>query len=147
MNRMKGVTSECCLTTSCTVVKTVNYPPYTKELVERESFWLDKLKHTGFVPELIDVYKNSITMSYCGEVLNSENMPNDFYKQLSDIKTQLLYHRCFYNDWKHDNILVLQNKIYLIDFGWTPMIKEDYTCGGYATSNLTRKVGGDFFLL
>lgn len=129
------------------VVKIIDYYEFNEELFYRELFWLNALRDTGVVPKVLshNLDNFSISMNYCGEILNYNNAPKDVYKQLYNINIILLKHNCMYNDWKHGNVLVKDGKLFIIDFGWCPMIKEDYTCNYNIKSDLTIKPGGGNF--
>jgi glycosyltransferase involved in cell wall biosynthesis len=116
-----------------------------KELIIREKYWLGILSDTGFVPQLLDHINNKLVLEYCGEVLTEDNAPRDLYEQLYNINIELLKHHCYYNDWKKGNVLVREDKIYLIDFGWCPKIIEDYTCGAVINTNRIKKKSGNYF--
>ncbi len=93
-------------------------------------------------------YVNTIVMTYCGEPIKEEQLKShDIQKQLLNIIRILMENHCFYNDFTLKNVLILDNKIRLIDFEWCPMIKEDYTCNGIIDSKLTHKPCGNFFTL
>ncbi len=110
---------------------------FIKELIDREVFWLKKLAHLKFVPRLYAYDEKHIMMSYCGEVVTEK--PKDYYEQLNKIKTLLLQNHCYYNDWKPDNLLIKKGNLYLIDFGWASLIKEDMSCGGIVKTKLKCK--------
>jgi hypothetical protein len=129
------------------VEKIVDYEPYTKELFEREVYWLSKLHKTGITPKLKGYNPKTftITMSWCGEVLCNDNKPIDAFEQLYNIHIVLLQHHCFYNDWKWGNFLVKDGKITIIDFGWCPKVIEDYTCGDTLESDIEEKPAGNYY--
>ena len=129
------------------VKKIIDYNEFSEELFNREMFWLLKLQDTNIVPKVLkyNLSELSITMNYCGEPITYNNSPKDVYKQLYNIQIILLKNNCMYNDWKHGNVLVKDNKVYIIDFGWCPTIKEDYTCNNNVFSDLTVKPGGGNF--
>jgi RIO-like serine/threonine protein kinase len=128
------------------VTKEVIYKDRIHELVAREVFWLNHLKDTGFVPKILSTTANSITMEYIGPSLNKTNLPKNAESQLLQILLTLNEYACFYNDWKPENILVKDNKLYLIDFGWCPIINQDFTCNGNIKTDLLNKPSGDRFL-
>ena len=57
----------------------------------------------------------------------------------------LLKNNCFYNDWKNSNILVKDNRLTIIDFGWCSKIIEDYSCDKEVKTQLIKKPAGNFF--
>ena len=130
------------------VEKIIDYKEYSQELFNREIYWLEKLQKTNIVPKIIkyNPLTLTITMEWCGERLYEDNKPLDVYEQLFNIHMILLENHCYYNDWKYGNFLVKDNKITIIDFGWCPMVIEDYTCGGNINSKLVIKPWGNCFL-
>ena len=129
------------------VEKAIDYDGYSQELFEREVYWLTKLSYSGIVPKVFNTNPETrtITMSWCSEILSEDNKPPDTYQQLYNIHMILLENHCLYNDWKWSNFLVKEGKITIIDFGWCPLITEDYSCNGLVTTNLTAKPAGNFF--
>ena len=122
------------------VKKIVDYNKYTKELLDREEYWLKKLEPFNIAPKFIERDENSITMSYCGNTATENDFKTPYVQhQLLNILRVLLENKCFYNDFKVDNFTILNNKLYIIDFGWCPEIKEDFTCGGFTESQLKTK--------
>ena len=129
------------------VEKIVDYKHYSKELYEREVYWLNKLSDSGVTPKLLncDPKTNTITMEWCGELLCEENKPDDVYEQLYNISITLLKNNCFYNDWKAGNFLIRNGKIKIIDFGWCPKAIEDYSCNNSVDTELVEKPGENAF--
>ena len=129
------------------VEKIIDYGDYTNELFQREIYWLTKLGPTKKVPKLqrYNILTHTIVMDWCGDILCEDNKPVDVYQQLFDIHIMLLKNQCFYNDWKWGNLLVKDDKITIIDFGWCPKIVEDYTCGKDVNSQLIEKPAGNYF--
>lgn len=128
------------------VIKTIVYPKYQQELVDREVYWLTALKDTGFVPKLFKVEEVSLYLEYIGPVLSEINIPKNAESQLLQILLTLNEYNCLYNDWKPENILVKDKKLYLIDFGWCPMIQQDFSCDRKIETALNKKPSGDRFL-
>ena len=130
------------------IYKEVNYENLTNELILREIFWLTKLEQYNIAPKFIRRMNNTIVMTYCGEPITSDEIKtNNVQRQLLNIMKIFIENHCFYNDFKLDNTLILNNKISIIDFGWCPVIKEDYTCDGLIMSNLKSKPAGNWFNL
>lgn len=128
------------------VIKTIIYPNYQQELLDREVYWLTTLKDTGFVPKLLKVKDLSLYLEYIGLTISKKNIPKDAEKQVLNILLTLNEYNCLYNDWKPENLLIRNNKLYLIDFGWCPKIQQDFTCGRKIESALNKKPSGDRFL-
>ena len=72
-------------------------------------------------PKLIcaDINSMNICMTYCGELISKENLPNNWYEQFIEIKEILLKYELIIADIQYKNICVLNNIIYLIDFGFS----------------------------
>ena len=117
------------------------------ELFLREVYWLQLFDHLEFTPNLLyaDHQKFQIVMSYVGERLNDSNAPPNLYQQLFHISQQLMKLGCFYNDWKPENLTVLNDRIHIIDFGWCPLIVKDYSISG-VPSIVSSKPGGEQWL-
>ena len=130
------------------IYKTVDYGNLTEELITREIYWLRKLQPFGVSPKFIKRTFNNILMSYCGEpVTSAEFKTNDIQKQFILIMKVLNQNYCFYNDFKLDNLLILDGKLSIIDFGWCSLIKEDYTCNNTIISGLKEKPSGNWYTL
>ena len=130
------------------IYKDVNYENLTNELIVREIYWLLKLERYNISPKFIKRVDNTIVMSYCGEPITiAEFKSNNVQREFILIMKILIENYCFYNDFKLDNFLLLNNKLYIIDFGWCPSIKEDYTCNNLIISNLKTKPSGNWFTL
>lgn len=129
------------------VEKIIDYGEYSDELFKREIYWLTILHDTDIVPKLksCNPITHTITMNWCGDILSEDNKPDNLYEQLFNINLILLKNNCFYNDWKAGNLLVKDNKITLIDFGWCPRIIEDYSCDKEVKTQLTEKPSGNYF--
>jgi predicted Ser/Thr protein kinase len=85
-------------------------------LLEKEIYWLNKLKNFDRSPTIIKTDDKSITMTYCGTKVNKVNIPKDWKLQMEYMLKQLNNFNVSHNDIKNDEILVLGNKLHLIDF-------------------------------
>ena len=120
------------------VKKTVVKRKY-KKLVPNEVKWLKLLKDVDRVPYLISNEGNSIIMSYVGRRATKETLPENWKDQIKYISDQLDAYKCFHNDIKFCEILVKDEKIYLIDFQWaTSTLKESI--------ELTKRKGTKFLI-
>ncbi len=90
----------------------------------REITWLSTLTPTGIVPELISADSQTIITRYVGEPVSHENIPLDWEKQAEEILTTLTGYHCSHNDIKCDNIMILDGRLSLVDFGWSTQIDE-----------------------
>lgn len=70
-------------------------------------------------PELLNVdFENrTIKMSYCGEAITKANLPDNWESQCYEMKGMIHQIGIWHNDIFVKNILVLNNNLYLIDFG------------------------------
>ena len=83
--------------------------------------WLRKLKDFDRVPNLIDYNESdlTITMDYCGENINKNNIPENWIEQVLLILDEFREYKISHNDIKPSDILVKDEKIMMIDFGWS----------------------------
>jgi hypothetical protein len=84
----------------------------------REVYWLERLRASGIVPELVRHDADTICTRYVGEPVNQRNLPEDWPAQAEWILSALAGFGCSHNDIKCDNLMVLGGAIRLIDFGW-----------------------------
>jgi len=103
------------------VIKRYDYP----HIFEREKYWLEQLADFDRVPNIICARDNEIIMTYCGERINKDNLPGDWEEQANYIISKLKEFNCTHNDIKPEDILVKDNKLYLVDFGWALEIDEE----------------------
>lgn len=100
-----------------TVAKTVStFAEF--DILGREVGWLIELQPTGIVPRLLSHTTDTLTLDYRGEPVRQYNLPKDWREQASDILAALSGHGCSHNDIKCDNLVVLDGRLSLIDFGW-----------------------------
>lgn len=80
---------------------------------------LQKLSPFKHFPKLIgyDLRQKCIYMTFCGEQISKENIPEDWEHQLNEIKKDLVSVNVNSNDMILRNICVLKKRIYIIDFG------------------------------
>ena len=60
-----------------------------------------------------------------GERINKNNIPKDYEDQLNNIIKVLEKHNCRHNDIKPEELLVMNGKIKVVDFGWANELNED----------------------
>ena len=85
-------------------------------------------------PKLLAYDNNTICIyiSYCGTPLSSENIPNDWENQLTTIINNLKDKNIYHNDMicmsniNKGNFCVINNLLYLIDFGWASRNNPDF---------------------
>jgi serine/threonine protein kinase len=102
--------------------------------------WLDLLKDTKFTPILVSYDESLLTieMTYVGRSITSTTIPLDWELQCKHIISTLKSYNCSHNDIKPEDILVYENKLYLVDFGWATRIDLDIP------SFFPKTIGGDF---
>lgn len=88
------------------------------ETLRREVSWLRRLAHSTCIPTLLETESDLIVTQYCGEPLRPHNLPEDWRMQVANILLDLFEAGCAHNDIKCDNLVVLDGRIHLIDFGW-----------------------------
>lgn len=86
---------------------------------DREIEWLNRLRDTGIVPELLDVTTTRMVTRYVGEPVSEYTLPDDWREQAEGILAVLAEHGCAHNDIAAANILVADGRLRLIDFAWT----------------------------
>lgn len=106
------------------VIKTFNDKPIQEGLLEREIMWLERLYDFDRTPNIIKTYDNSIEMTYVGKRITKKNIPTDWESQIEYISNKLIEFGCSHNDIKPEEILVKDNKLYIVDFGWSTEIGE-----------------------
>ena len=76
-----------------------------------------------FVPIMNFDYKNNIIIEdYYKKLLNENNKPSNYIRQLKNIDNTIRKHNLYYNDYKRQHFFVKKNKIYLID--WNTLSKK-----------------------
>ncbi len=95
-------------------------------IFENEVFWLEKMASFDRVPNLVssDKRKKKIVMNYVGSMITNGNIPKNWKDQAEEIILGLKKHKCSHNDIKPSEIMVIDNKLRLIDFGWSTRIGE-----------------------
>lgn len=130
---IKGQTSIVTVVDNKIVIKkNVKFIDY--QILNREVYWMKYLNSRGYnwLPTYIDhdEGENTIKMNYCGERITKKNLPSDWENQLIKIMDDLKNEKLKHNDIKWQDVLVLDKKLYLIDFGWMSTDEDDWTCNG-----------------
>lgn len=94
----------------------------------REIKSLKLIEKYNIFPKIISFDENNYTiyLTYCGELINENNIPSNWKYQLENINLILKKFDIFHNDIWYCNLLVKDGIIYLIDFGWSTLFYEDY---------------------
>ena len=97
-------------------------------LLHREASFLKQLDGRHF-PRLIDEGDGWITMTHCGNELSKNNLPKDWRNQVEEIAAALDEAKIIHRDIKPGNVMVLEGRLQLIDFGWAIAADESpYIC-------------------
>jgi len=116
-----------------TVEKKVNSKYVDRNVYEREVYWIQYFsdRNCEWAPRYIcsNDKDRSVRMSYCGVPITKTNKPSDWERQLKEILEYLKKEGIEHNDVKKDEVLVMGEKIHLVDFGWMSKGK-DFSCGG-----------------
>lgn len=90
-------------------------------LFDREVYWLLKMEKFDRTPNYIshDRDKKTVTMSYVGEPLTKQNLPDDYEEQIQYILDGLKEYNCSHNDIKPSELMCMDGKINIIDFSWS----------------------------
>ena len=101
------------------VKKSVLYSRLGYQLYINEVNSLRKLIPFKHFPTMIafDEWNLVIYMTYCGEIINSQNIPSNWIVQYTNISDILKNNKVNPNDILVRNICILDNTIYIIDFG------------------------------
>ena len=101
------------------VKKSVLYSRLGHQLYINEVNSLRQLIPFKHFPTMIafDEWNLVIYMTYCGEIINSQNIPNNWIVQYTNISDTLKNTKVNPNDILIRNICILDNTIYIIDFG------------------------------
>jgi len=93
---------------------------------EISSLW--RLRNYNHFPKLISSNRKklSIYMTYCGEKINYKNIPDNWLDQYNKIKETFSNLKLTSGDMLKKNICVLDNTIYIIDFGLNSNFSENY---------------------
>ena len=95
-----------------------------KWMCNREANFLRALDKYDNFPKLIEEGDNYIIMSFCGR---HEYTDFDDNSQIKEILKALEIEGIIHRDLKHSNLLTLNKKLYLIDFGWSTWSHEKDT--------------------
>jgi predicted Ser/Thr protein kinase len=87
-------------------------------VLRREVGWLRELADCEAFPKVLKVRKHKFVMTFCGDPIAADTIPPDWREQMEHILEVLERHGCCHNDVTPTNLLVLDGRIHLIDFGW-----------------------------
>ena len=99
-----------------------------KKNFEKEKYWLKLLQKYDFVPKIINIDNNNLTieMENCGTPVDINNKPKDFNIKLKNIQNSLDKDNLYHNDIHKKNLLIRpDNSLCLIDFDYMSKKKND----------------------
>ena len=104
---------------NCIVKKCLKFNKLGYILFNNEIKALLRLQKYDNFPKLLgwDPQTLSIYMSYCGKEITNKNIPDNYIDQFNIIKNIFLEENLSNNDILERNICVLENTIFIIDFG------------------------------
>ena len=152
-SKIVGTKDNCLVTNNNTVIKETRYGSgmakkgfhgHGNQLhvftFHNELHWLNLLKESGFTPKLVSYDKSLLTieMTYVGQTITKENIPSNWKDQCEHIIATLKSYNCSHNDIKPEDILVDNETLYLVDFGWATTINADIP------TFWPESIGGDF---
>ena len=97
-----------------------------KNILDNEIYWLNKLSKLDFVPKIINTNDMEYTMDYVGVPVQANNLPDNWRIQVDIILDKLEKNKCCHNDIKNEEILIMNDKIYLIDFQHATITREEF---------------------
>ena len=88
---------------------------------ENEIKYLKILEKYDITPKVIEFNDENqeLLLTGCGVQLTPKNVPENWREQISNIYEILKKENIYHNDIKFDNFTIKEDKIYLIDFGWS----------------------------
>lgn len=88
------------------------------DILRREIFILKKLENYDCFPKI--VYYNNILLvtEYIGDVITKDTIPDNILFQINYISNILLKEKIIHSDIKKYEMLIRDDKLYIIDFGW-----------------------------
>lgn len=119
---LKGATATIEKKDGKVIKKQTSYKEY--DLITNEARILEKCNSQHF-PTLYKHDAEDIKIEDCGDELTVDNLPVDWDVQLIEIMQDLKKYNIKHNDIKLDNLMVKNNVIKLIDFGWSSLEGED----------------------
>lgn len=118
----KGATSVVSKGEGIVTKKQDNFLAYS--LIDNEERILSKVSSIHF-PKVISRNEGELSIEDCGEILTENNLPEDWKTQLVKIIIELKTCKIQHRDIKPDNLMVKDNIIKLIDFGWAKFEDEE----------------------
>ena len=100
-----------------------------KAQYDREKEALLLLQKDEHFPTILcyDDRNHTIYMNSCGDKIRKRTrLPHNWKEQMSEIFSTLEKYKIYWNDFYPTNILLNENILYAVDFGWSTLEKEGY---------------------
>ena len=125
------------------VRKILKYNSLGFVLFKSEVTALLKLNRYPYFPKILtfDPKRYIIYMSYCGEQINYDNCPSDWYSQFGIISEIMKKENITSSDIIDRNICILSNRIHIIDFGLSNQFSESVNTSIKKLYNILSKYG------
>lgn len=120
-----GQTSKVVINNKLVTKTIIQEREYADRVFANEIFWLKRFTGKIGFPTYRGHSNGVIYINYCGNQLNRTNCPEDWQAQCGNILATLKFNNCRHHDIKPEEILVLDGKITLIDFGWAGPLDEE----------------------
>jgi hypothetical protein len=125
-DELPGIKGQASATSDVSIYKDINVvrkhvKAYLKfDVFDREVAMLMKLRDFDHVPKIlaVDFVGMDIYMEYGGEQINANNIPANWQTQVKEIIDGFKNRGIQHNDIKNAEVLVKDNKIMIIDYGW-----------------------------
>ena len=92
------------------------------DIIKREIYILKiLLKYNKHFPKLIYYNDFLIITEYIGDIIKKETIPIDILFQINDINNILKKENIIHSDIKLDEMLIKDNILYIVDFGWAKL--------------------------
>ncbi|MBX2866358.1 hypothetical protein KTR10_00125 [Candidatus Kaiserbacteria bacterium] len=142
-----GMTATVYRTTCGHVLKQFHKSP-SRGHIDREYFWLTKLADENIAPKPVayDESRRVILMTDCGNPVMGDTLPSDWREQMERILSVFKEHNCSHNDLSEREVLVLEEKLYVIDFGFASL-GEDMSCGGKFADDVKGRLFDDTHII
>ena len=93
---------------------------YTKyDILKREVFILKKLQKYKHFPRLVKYSDYYIITEYIGDTISKDTIPENIFSQINKINNIFKKENIIHADIKNSEMLIKNNILYIIDFGWS----------------------------
>lgn len=95
------------------------------DILNKEIFFLKKLEKYDCFPKLVFYNNFLLVTEYIGENIKKETIPKDILFQINNINNIFKKEKIIHCDIKINEMLIKDDKLYIIDFGWARYNKYD----------------------